>query len=191
MPPGSLPSKAVSVGYLPGNTDQLAKARAQLFNKQPTKKFDVYARFGTWTDSQPIRQTIVENLANSSIDFVGGFEKRLYPAYLKELMQARIAVDAAGQGPISYRLVEAMALATLVVCSKPDCAFPEELREGVHYLAIKEDGSNVVEVCQNILQCPDKLRQIVRHAMGYFDNNFSPQGLARRILRAATATISQ
>jgi glycosyltransferase involved in cell wall biosynthesis len=187
-PVGLLPPKVVSVGYFAGNASLLAKARGKILKHPPQKKFDVYGRFGSWTDSQPFRQAIVNNLRNSSLSYTGGFSVRVYPAYLKELMRARIALDVPGQAPLSYRLAEAMALGALVVCRKPACVLPEEMVDGVHYVAVKDDGSNVVEVCQELLEDEERRQKIVNEAMIFFDRNFSPQSMARRILRHAAGS---
>jgi hypothetical protein len=184
-PTGQLPSNVVKAGYFAQSTGLLAKAREKVLKSQPKKKVDVYGRFGSWTDSQSFRQTLVDNLCNSTLNFTGGFTLRIYPAYLRELMTARIALDAPGQAPLSCRLVETMALGVLVVSRKQICAFPEEMIDGVHYIAIKDDGSNVVEICKELLDDKDRMESIVSQAMIFFDLNFSPQSIARRILRQA------
>jgi glycosyltransferase involved in cell wall biosynthesis len=187
-PTGPLPSNVISIGYFPGHPGLLAKARKKILKRPPQKKFDVYGRFGSWTDSQPFRQAIVNNLRNSSLSYTGGFSVRIYPAYLKELMRARIALDVPGQAPLSYRLADAMALGAVVVCRKPACVFPEEMIDGVHYVAIQDDGSNVVEVCRELLKDEERRQRIVNEAMVFFDRNLSPQSMARRILRQAVGS---
>ena len=110
---------------------------------------------------------------------------RIYAAYLKEMMSAKIALHLPGQGPVSYRLVEAMALGAVVVSTKIACAFPEELIQGVHYVACEDDGSNVVEVCRMLLRSDETRQRIAERAMIFFDRNFSTEARVRRILRAA------
>jgi len=189
-PDGPIPPKVVSIGFYAKNPKLLAKARKKLLKNHPEKEFDVYGRFGSWTDSQPFRQTIVNHLRNSSLDFVGGFSVRIYPAYLRELMRSKIALDAPGQAPASPRLLEAMALGALVVSAKPACVFPEKMIDGVHYVATKDDGSNVVEICHELLEDNERRQRIVDQAMVFFDHNFSPQSMARRILREAIGTVA-
>jgi glycosyltransferase involved in cell wall biosynthesis len=183
-PISQLPPKVLRIGYFAANPPLLAKARAQTLRTPPIKKFDVYGRFGSWTDSQPIRETILGSLHNSSIRFHGGFGTVSYPAYLQELAKAQIAIHLPGQGPLSYRLVESMALGTLVVSPKLECAFPEDLIDGVHYVSVKKDAGDLIEVCQQLLRDNDRRQKIVSHAMSFFDRNFTPQSVARRILRA-------
>lgn len=184
-PPGALPPKVVPAGYFPRKAKILAKARRAIFCDPPRRTIDVYARFGSWTDGQGFRSRLVSTLGASNLNFIGGFGTRVYPAYLKELMIAKIAIDAPGQGPLSYRLVEAMALGAVPVCVPPLCSFPQELVDGVHYASLCPTGANVVEVCHELLNNEERRREIARNGMGFFDHNFSPQSIARRILACA------
>jgi hypothetical protein len=184
-PNTQLPANVVSVGYFPSRPRLLARARRMVFKRPLAKNIDVYARFGTWTDSQEIREHLVNRIRKSSIRFRGGFGTVVFPAYLKELMRARVALDAPGNAPITYRLAEAMALGAVIVCAPPACVFPEALENGVHYAATRADGSDVVEVCEELLRDQERMAKIASNGMKYFDRNFSPQSRARRILRHA------
>ena len=186
-PKTQIPANVVSTGYFPSRPRLLARARRMVFKRPAAKNIDVYARFGTWTDSQEIRERLVTRIRKSSLRFRGGFGTVVFPAYLNELMRARIALDAPGQGPITYRLPEAMALGAVIVCAPPECVFPEALEDGVHYAATRADGGDVVEVCEELLRDQDRMAKIARNGMKYFDRNFSPQSRARRILRHAVA----
>ncbi len=186
-PPGPLPAKALSVGYFSNRSQLLAKARARALAGPRIKDIDVYARFGTWTDGQGAREVLVERLRASQLRFHGGFGTLVFPAYMKELLRAKIALDAPGQAPITCRLPEAMALGAVVVSAPPACVFPENLIDGVHYAATNPDSSDVVEVCRRLLDEPEKLARIATAAGEFFDRNFSPQSIARRILRQALA----
>jgi glycosyltransferase involved in cell wall biosynthesis len=184
--PGPLPHKVLRVGYFANQANMLAKARAYALKKPRERDIGVYGRFGSWTDSQEFRKHIVEMLKNSSLNFVGGLgEMKTYPAYLDELSRAKIAIEVPGQGPISYRLIEGMALGALIVCRKPKCDFPEELVDGKHFVSFKNDISDLIEVCRKMLEDIQLRQIIVSQAMSFFDRNFSPQSMVRRMLRAA------
>jgi glycosyltransferase involved in cell wall biosynthesis len=183
-PPGPLPSKVIRVGYFAKNPRLLARARARVLRSSPERRIAICGRFGMMTDSQPLREAIVDRLRNSSLRFAGGFAVTIYPAYLKEMMSAKIALHLPGHGPVSYRLVEAMALGTVVVSTAIGCAFPEDLIDGEHYVAFKDDGSDVVDVARRLLRDDDRRRTIAEQAMVFFDRNFSTEGMVRRILRA-------
>src|SRR5439155_3567975 len=174
-PLGSLPSKVMRIGYFARNPRLLAKARTRVLKSPPDRKTGIYGRFGAWTDSQPLRGAIVQRLRSSGLDFAGGFAVRIYAAYLKEMMSAKIALHLPGQGPVSYRLVEAMALGAVVVSTKIARACPEELIQGVHYVACEDDVSNVVEVCRMLLRSDEKSKRIAERAMIFFDRNFSTE----------------
>lgn len=189
-PLGALPKGVVPAGYFPSRPRLVAKGRARALSAAAKRDIDVYARFGTWTDSQGIREMIVERARAGPFRFHGGFGTLVFPAYLKEVLRAKIALDAPGQAPITCRLPEAMALGAVAVCFPPACAFPEPLVDGLHFAAIREDGSDVVDVCRRLLADPAKLRMISGNAAGYFDRNFSPQSIARRILRAALEALA-
>lgn len=184
-PSTALPDNVIRVGYFPIWPRLLAKARCMVLRGPVAKNIDVYARFGTWTDSQDIRERLLTRMQKSSLRFQGGFGTVVFPAYLGELMRARIALDAPGQAPITHRLPEAMALSAVVVSAPPACVFPEALEDGVHYVATKEDGSDVVEVCREVLKDQERMTRIAGNGMKFFDRNFSPQSIARRILRHA------
>jgi|HubBroStandDraft_1064217.scaffolds.fasta_scaffold15798_3 hypothetical protein len=186
-PKTQIPANVASVGYFPSRPRLLARARRMVFERPVTKNIDVYGRFGTWTDSQEIREKLVTRMQESSVRFQGGFGTIVFPAYLKELMRTRVALDAPGNAPITYRLPEAMALGAVVVCAPPECVFPEALDNGVHYAATRADGSDVIEVCEELLRDQDRMAKIARNGMKFFDRNFSPQSRARRILRHAVA----
>ncbi|MGH9661912.1 MAG: glycosyltransferase [Bryobacteraceae bacterium] len=184
-PLGALPPKVLRIGYFAKNPRLLAKARARVLASPPERGIGIYGRFGSWTHSQPLRESVVRRLRNSGLDFACGFAVSIYPVYLKEMMSAKIALHLPGQGPVSYRLVEAMALGTAVVSTKIACAFPEELIDGVHYVACEDDGGNVVDVCRTLLRDDEMRRRIAEQAMVFFDRNFSTESRVRRILRAA------
>lgn len=188
LPPGDLASeKVIAVGFFPRDRRLLARARRAMFRDPSARNIDVYGRFGAWTDSQPIRELLVTRLRDSGLSFTGGFDTRIYPEYLQELMRSKVAVDAPGQAAISYRFVEAMALGAVVVARKPSPAFPEPLVDGVHYVAMEDDCSNVAESCEELLSDPGRRSSIQSSAHGFFDRNFSPQSGARRILAQALA----
>jgi hypothetical protein len=184
-PSTALPGNIIRVGYFPSRPRLLARARCKVLKGTVAKSIDVYARFGTWTDSQEIRERLVTRMQKSSLRFQGGLGTVVFPAYLNELMRASVALDAPGQAPITHRLPEAMALGAVIVSAPPACAFPEALEDGVHYVATMEDGSDVVEVCREVLKDRERMTRIADNGMKFFDRNFSPQSIARRILRHA------
>jgi len=184
-PSTALPANVIRVGYFPSRPRLLARARRMVLRGPVVKNIDVYARFGTWTDSQETRERLVARMQKSSLSFQGGLGTVVFPAYLNELMRARIALDAPGQAPITHRLPEATALGAVIVSPPPECAFPEGLEDGVQYVATKEDGSDVVEVCREVLKDQERMTRIASNGMKFFDRNFSPQSIARRILRHA------
>jgi glycosyltransferase involved in cell wall biosynthesis len=191
VPNEPLPSKVVSVGYYAQNTELLSKARDSIIKKKQKKEIDVYGRFGSWTDGQGFRERIVNNLKSSPVNFVGGFGNlKIYPAYLTEIAKAKIALDVPGQAPITCRLVEGMALGAIIVCRKPSCVFPEEIIDGKHYVSIKEDATDVAQVCMELLEDEKRRQFIVDQGMCYYDRNFSPQSMVRRMLRESRKLIS-
>jgi len=183
LPSGDFPRKVLASGYFAPRPRLLAKARTEVLETRIEKDIDVYGRFGAWTDSQKQRERLVRTVRESSLRFLGGFDTIVFPAYLKELMRSRIALDARGQGPVTYRLPEAMALGAVVVSAPPACIFPESLGDGTHYVASRQDYGDVVELCTDLLNDEERMNAIRNNAMGFFDRNFSPQSAARRIIR--------
>jgi hypothetical protein len=181
------PDNLVSVGYFPRSPRMLARARRAVLSSRRARDIEVYGRFGSWTAGQPVREALVARLRESSLEFTGGFDKRIYPDYLKELARSKVAVDAPGEALISYRLAEAMALGAVVVARTPEIAFPQPLIDGVHYVAMRDDCSDVVERCAALVADADARAKIQANAHRYFDLDFSPQSIARRILRTAVS----
>jgi hypothetical protein len=176
--------RIVPIGYLPSNSGMLAVARRRQRLRAAPRDIGVYGRFGSWTDASNFRIELVEQMARSGLNFVGSFGKLVpYPAYLQELRRSRICLDAPGQGPISYRLAEAMALGAVVVCRGPMVAFPEPLVPHTHYVPMRYDGSDVVEQCRYVLDDPARQDEIANLAAAYYDRNFTAAAIARRMLR--------
>jgi hypothetical protein len=180
-------SNIVPSVLLSNNAQVLAAARfLQLRSPRTTKGgADVYGRFGSWTDAQSFREQIVDRLQKSSLNFNVGFDHfKPYAPYLQDIRRAQLCVEVPGQGPVSYRLMEGMALGIPVVAAKPKVQFPTELIENTHYLRIRDDASDVVEVCETALRNPELRAAIAQSAAHYFDLNLSIEAAARRILRS-------
>jgi hypothetical protein len=183
--------KIIPMGYFPANPRLLAVARRFELRRPAFRKFDLYGRFGSWTDTRDFREALVQRVARSSLEFAGGFGGlRPYAAYLQELRHSRMCLDAPGQAPISFRFAEGMALGAVVVARAPKIKLPSPLVPYVHYLPMREDGADVVDVCCSALRRPAMLDEIVRSAARYFDLNFTAEAIARRLLRHIAPVVS-
>ena len=121
--------KIIPMGYFPANPRLLAVARRLEFRRPASRKFDVFGRFGSWTDTRDFRETLVQRMERSSLAFAGGFGGlRPYAPYLQELRHSRMCLDAPGQAPISFRLAEGMALGAVVVAREPKIKLPSSAR---------------------------------------------------------------
>ena len=179
----SLPAKVHSIGVCASDYRLLGQARSAALKNIHSKRYDVYGRFGRGTDGQSVRERVLKTLEESRLNLTGGFELLVHAAYLKELMRARVALELPGQGPWSYRLAESMALGAVVVAPRCVGVAPEQLVDGLHYVSISSDGSDVVDKCEQLLADRDCRDRICAAAGTFFDRNFSPQSKARRVLR--------
>ncbi|MDZ7720039.1 MAG: glycosyltransferase [Balneolaceae bacterium] len=164
------------------NTKLLGKARKIYLDGKVKKDIDVYGRYGNQTHSQPYREKVVNILNGADFGFVGGFNKVITPEYLKELQRSKISVEVPGFGVLSYRLFESMALGAVVICKKIPITFPNPMIDGVHFVQIKPDLSDLVKKCNMLLE-DESLRHFISvNAMKFYDVNFSPDSVARRII---------
>lgn len=177
--------RVVPVAFYAGADPRLLAVARTLQLRRPARKtIDLLGRFGAWTDAQEYRAALVDQVRRSPLLFVGGFgQLRPYAPYLQEVRRARLCLEVPGQGPTSYRLAEGMALGVPVVAARPRQRFPSPLVDRDHYLRIRDDASDVAEVCAAALAEPELLEHVGRQAARYFDLNLSVEATARRMIR--------
>lgn len=172
------------------NAKLLGTARKLYLKNLCKKDIDVYGRYGPQTHSQSYRQKVVDMLNSSGLNFLGGFDKIITPEYLKELVRSRISVEVPGFGVLSYRLFESMCLGAVVICKKIPVRFPNPMIDGENFVEIKPDLSDLVDKCTMVIENDTFRNKIAMNAMRYYDLNFSPESVGRRILMAVNDIIN-
>jgi hypothetical protein len=164
-------------GYIPLKQDALHRNLDRLRSADRRSR-EVYGRFSSHF-APGIRGRVLQLLTEQNrFDFTGGPALTMYTQYLREVAGSHVCVDVPGQGPLSYRLVEYLALGSCIV------AFPHEARLHVplvdreHIAYAKEDLSDLVDLCDFYLSNPHERQRLEANARDYFDRYLHRDQLA-------------
>lgn len=124
----------------------------------------VFARFSPSSDVRRETLEIVHH-AGWATDRVEAGSSWL--AYMRELSEAPICLDAPGRGEICFRLVEALAAGACVV--GPELAAELHVPTGDAVVRVRRDQSDLVETCEALLHEPTRRDELRSRAADYFD----------------------
>jgi hypothetical protein len=143
--------------------------------------YDVHGRFGL---SFETRRRALEILAGSSaFRFFGGQHKVRYGAFLREVARARICIDLPSYSPITFRLIDYLAIGTCIIGPPHTAQLHVPLEEGVHLAYCKPDYSDLEELCTYYLEHPEHRDRLVDNSRRFFDANLHRDQLAAYYLR--------
>ena len=112
------------------------------------------------------------------IDFVGEPRTIRYSRYLEEASRSALCLDLPGNGNLCFRLVDYLAIGAAIVTMRPKNALPVPLRDGHEAFFFKEDLSDLVDLCEDLLARPDELIAARAAAASYFDRFLHSSQLA-------------
>jgi Glycosyl transferases group 1 len=162
-------ANVVPGGYVPLKQETLHRHLAQLRRRRGHELHDVYGRFSL-TYSPDVRGRILELLTGQSrFDFTGGSKLTMYTEYLRDVVASRVCIDVPGVGPLSYRLVEYLALGSCIVSYPHRARLHVPLVDGEHLVYVAEDLSNLIELCDRFLSNPGERQRLSANARRYFD----------------------
>jgi hypothetical protein len=151
---------------------------------------DVYGRFSL-TFQPELRGRIAELLSNQrEFDYQGGTKLAMYSRHLRDIARSRVCIDVPGQGPLCYRLVDYLAIGSCVVGIRPKVVLPVPLEQRHHVFWIRDDLSDLVDVCRQQIKSATSMETLARNARNYFDRYLHPDQLADYYLHSCLERLS-
>jgi hypothetical protein len=180
----------IPAGYVSGNHDvyrYLAPVRA--LRDRRDFRWDVNARFGLRFSAE-LRTRAVQLLsAQPGLRFHGGTHLVRYSRHLREIARSKICVDLPGNGAFCFRLVDYLAVGACVVAVRHANQLPVELIDGEQIVWVKEDLSDLVSKCEELIRDDGRRERIARNARRYFDVHLQEQVLADYYLERMFAAV--
>jgi hypothetical protein len=129
--------------------------------------YDVHGRFGL---SFEFRRKALEILnASRAFRFFGGQTKVPYGSFLREVAQARICIDLPSYSPITFRLVDYLAIGSCIIGPPHLSRLHVPLEDRVHLVHCKPDYSDLEELCVHYLRHEDERLALVANSRRFFD----------------------
>ena len=133
------------------------------------RSIDVLGRFGFKFQGE-LRREAVRLLSDSDgINYVGAGKRVRYSRFLREAASARMCLDLPGNGPFTFRIGEFLGLGTCLMAPRYTTSLPVPLVPGVHYVAIANDLSDLVDKTRHYLSHDDERERIAQAGSDYFD----------------------
>lgn len=172
-------------GYVPGGRKiYLHLARLRRLRDRRQFDFDVYGRFST-EFAGPTRRRAVEILSSqSAFGFEGGLKKVKYLDFLREVARSKVCVDLPGEGDFCFRLVNYLAVGACVVGPRQRTVLNAPLVDGVHVAYVKDDLSDLVDVCRRYVEDEEAREALCRASRDFFERNLHMDNLAAYYLRS-------
>jgi glycosyl transferase family 1 len=170
-------SNVVPGGYTPLKQETLHRHLVQL-RRSRNSSHDVYGRFSLGL-SPEVRGRVLELLTTQRrFGFTGGSKLTMYTQHLREIAGSKVCIDVPGVGPLSYRLVEYLAVGSCVVSYPHRARLHVPLVDGEHVAYVNEDLSDLVDLCDHYLRNPDERERLAANAQSYFDTYLHRDQLA-------------
>ena len=169
IPGGFIPFQDNLYTYLP-------KVRALADKK--SYRYDVYGRFGL-EFAQEIRSKACAILASQNyFRWEGSLQVKRYCLSLREIAHSKICIDLPGNGDFCFRLIDYMAVGTCVIAARHHTALHIPLEEGKHIVYVKDDLSDLVDLCRFYLENDAARETLCQNSRAYFDKYLHRDQLA-------------
>lgn len=147
-------------------------------------RIGVVGRF-SYEFQKELRSKAVRMLSEArDIHFVGAGPRVRYSRFLREIAAARLTLDLPGNGPFTFRLSESLGLGSCLMAPRYITALHRKLEPGVHYVAIANDLSDLLDRCRYYLSHDAERETIARAGRDFFDRYLHADHLAAYYLRA-------
>ena len=128
---------------------------------------DVHGRFGL---SFEFRRQALEILsASRAFKFLGGQTKVPYGSFLREVARSRICIDLPSYSPITFRLIDYLAIGCCVIGPPHRSRLHVPLEDRKHLVYCKPDYSDLEELCVYYLEHEEERRALVTNSRRFFD----------------------
>ena len=172
-------------GYVSdGRKLYLHLARLRRLRDRREFAFDVYGRFSTEFAGETRRRAVELLRGQHEFAFEGGLKKVSYLDFLREVARARVCVDLPGEGDFCFRLVNYLAVGACVVGPRHRTTLNAPLVDGLHVAHVRDDLSDLVEVCRRYVEDGEAREEMSRAARRFFDENLHPDSLTSYYLRS-------
>ena len=172
-------------GFIPFNDDiytYLPKVR-RLADKKSCS-YDVYGRFGL-EFAQDIRRRACSILASQNhFRWEGSLQVKRYCLSLWEIAHSKICIDLPGNGDFCFRLIDYMAVGTCVIAARHRTSLHVPLVEGKHIVYMKDDLSDLVDLCRFYLEKDNAREALCNNSRSYFDKYLHRDQLAAYYLHS-------
>jgi len=133
------------------------------------RRIDVLGRFG-YRFQEALRRKAVGLLsAAPDIRFAGNDGKVRYSRFLREGASARLCLHLPGNGPFTHRVAEFLGLGSCMVAVRFTTTLHVPLEAGVHYVAIADDLSDLVDTCRYYVRHDEERERIATNGRDFFD----------------------
>ncbi|MDQ3263537.1 MAG: glycosyltransferase [Myxococcota bacterium] len=176
-------AQVVPGGYVPGSPELYRYLRPlRALRDQREFTFDVNARFGLRFAPDLRRDAVGRLSAARDLRFQGGTRLVRYSRHLREIAQSKVCVDLPGNGDFCFRLVDYLAVGACVVARRHGNLLPTDLVDGLHVVWVKDDLSDLVEKCRELVHDEERRERIALGARRYFDAHLQQDVLAELYL---------
>jgi hypothetical protein len=138
--------------------------------------YDVHGRFGLSFEAR--RRALAILGASSAFQFMGGQTKVRYGAFLREVARARICIDLPSYSPITFRLIDYLAIGCCVIGPPHQSRLHVPLEDRVHLVNCKPDYSDLEDLCAHYLAHEDERQGLVENSRRFFDRYLHRDQLA-------------
>lgn len=169
--------RLVPGGYLNNHPDMYAfLPRLRALRDEAPPLYDVHGRFGL---SFQVRRAALGILgASSAFRFQGGQTTVRYGSFLREITRANICIDLPGYGPLTFRLIDYLAIGSCVIGPPHLARLHVPLEDRVHIAYCQPDYSDLEELCIYYLTHDVERRQLVEASRRFFDTYLHRDQLA-------------
>lgn len=165
--------------------------------KKKTYKYDIVAMFRATELTNRLKAVqIIKKQSWGSLAWITDHPARKVPAPWKSLRwlsyreflasncQSRLGMNMPGVGPFACRMTETLGMGACCIMPEPDYILPGNPVNC--WVEFKRDFSNFVEVVNHYLVNQEERDEIARNGLKYYEEQLSPIGQARHVLRTVT-----
>ena len=166
---------------------------------QPAAQSPCYDVAFWCVESHPIRSQVLDRLqphfdcvANGSVRGQNFRKyKRKGKRYLEELARCKIVVNFPGVGWDCQRYWEAPAVGAAMVSPRSPLVMPNDFKDGEHIMRCADDGHDIVEVCQRLLDDEPLRARIAKDGQQWALSHHSDLARAEAVLSGIESELGQ